>query len=65
MSLDKAIQHHKEHRQPYRNSKAFDATCRNHKGCPCCLSNRLHHNKKRQDAADQQLHDYKNNFAKN
>jgi len=36
MSLDKAIQHGKEKRQPYRRSKAFDHTCRNHGSCPWC-----------------------------
>ena len=30
MSLDKAIEHGKEKRRPYRGAKAIDATCRNH-----------------------------------
>ena len=30
MSLDKAIEHGKEHRKPYRGAKAVDKTCRNH-----------------------------------
>ena len=30
MSLDKAIEHGKEHRKEYRGSKAIDKTCRNH-----------------------------------
>lgn len=33
MSLDKAIEHGKEHRKEYRGSKAIDKTCRNHGGC--------------------------------
>lgn len=33
MSLDKAIQHGKEHRQLYTGGKAIDRTCRNHGGC--------------------------------
>lgn len=41
MSLNKAIEHGKEHRKPYRGSKAFDVYCRNHKGCQACLNNRL------------------------
>lgn len=41
MSLDKAIEHGKEHRKPYRGSKVFDVYCRNHKGCQACLNNRL------------------------
>ena len=41
MTLDKAIEHGKEHRKPYRGGKAIDKTCRNHGGCPACLSNRM------------------------
>lgn len=40
MALDKAIEHGKEHRQPYYGSKAFDKTCRNHGGCLICEGNR-------------------------
>ena len=32
MTLDKAIEHGKEHRKQYRGSKVFDRTCRNHGG---------------------------------
>lgn len=42
MSLDKAILHKKEHRKPYRGSKEFDSSCRNHGSCPWCRENRLH-----------------------
>lgn len=42
MSLDKAIQHGKEHRKPYRGSKAIDPSCRNHGSCSWCKRNRLH-----------------------
>lgn len=42
MSLDKAIEHGKEHRKPYRGSKAIDPSCRNHGSCPWCKRNRLH-----------------------
>lgn len=45
----------KEHRKPYRGSKAYDKTCRNHGGCPACLSNRLHSTNKRKQAADNQI----------
>ena len=40
MSLDKAIEHGKEKRKPYRGAKAIDYTCRNHGGCPWCEQNR-------------------------
>ena len=42
MSLDKAIEHGKEHRKPYRGSKAIDPSCRNHGSCEVCRGNRLH-----------------------
>ena len=42
MSLDKAIEHGKERRKPYRGSKAIDPTCRNHGGCVWCERNRKH-----------------------
>ena len=43
MSLNKAIEHGKEHRKPYRGSKAFDCTCRNNGTCEWCKDNRLIH----------------------
>ena len=54
MSLDKAIEHKKEHRKPYRGAKAIDSTCRNHGSCPWCRSNRLHkfRNKNLEDEID-------------
>lgn len=42
MSLDKAIAHGKEHRKPYRKSKAVDPSCRNHGSCKWCEDNRRH-----------------------
>ena len=42
MSLDKAIKYGKEHRKPYRGSKAFDPYCRNHGPCGYCEQNRKH-----------------------
>lgn len=42
MSLDKAIEHGKEHRKPYRRSKRFDRTCRNHGSCGHCRGNRTY-----------------------
>jgi hypothetical protein len=34
--LDRAIEHGKEHREPYRHSGRFDWTCRPHGRCPWC-----------------------------
>lgn len=53
MSLDKAIEHKKEHRKPYRGSKAIDCTCRNHGSCDWCLENRLFSSKRREPIFDE------------
>ena len=42
MTLDKAIQHGKVNRRPYRKSKSVDSRCRNHGSCGCCRGDRLH-----------------------
>lgn len=34
-------------RRPYRKSRAFDASCRCHGGCPWCYENRMHATRKR------------------
>lgn len=53
VSLDKSIEHKKEQRQPYRKSKAFDSSCRNHGSCPWCEGNRKYHDRKAEDSADE------------
>lgn len=50
MSLDKAIEHGKEHRKPYHGSKAIDRTCRNHGTCDWCKGNRMYSTRKRAEA---------------
>lgn len=60
MSLDKGIQHHKEHRKEYRGSKATDPSCRCHGGCDWCLANRLHKYKKKQLQLEQKEQEYLN-----
>lgn len=40
MSLDKAIEHGKEHRKKYTGAKAICCSCRNHGGCSWCEGNR-------------------------
>ena len=57
MSLDKAIRHGKENRKLYIGSKAFDPSCRNHGGCPFCISNRLHASRKREAYMNDQMED--------
>ena len=53
MSLDKAIKAGKEHRKPYRGSKAHTCSCRNHGSCGWCQGNRQHADVKRQQAANE------------
>lgn len=55
MALNKAIEHGKEKRQPYRKSKRFDSSCRNHGGCPWCESNRTRKNTIRARVAQEQI----------
>lgn len=56
--LDKAIEHNKEHRKPYYGTKAYDRTCRNHGGCPCCKDNRLYRSNKLLEKSEQELEDF-------
>ena len=47
MSLDKSIEHGKEHRKPYKGARAVDKSCRNHGGCYYCEQDRLYKYKKK------------------
>ena len=47
MGLEKAIEHGKEKRKPYRGAKAVDYTCRNHGSCSWCEGNRLYSSKRK------------------
>lgn len=61
MSMDKAIEHGKEHRKPWRGSnrsKNFDKTCRNHGSCDYCKFNRFHTFMKNRAAADDKLREW-------
>lgn len=55
MSFAKSIQHGKEHRKPYRGSKRFDHSCRNHGGCGYCRGNRTHRTRIRECSAVEQI----------
>lgn len=57
MPLDKAILHKKEHRKPWRGSKNFDKTCRNHGGCDWCKANRLYSSTKELERYREQMKD--------
>ena len=50
MSLDKAINHGKEHRKPYHRAKSVDSRCCNRGACHWCRDNRMHkHNRRMQN----------------
>lgn len=46
MSLDKAIQHGKEKRKPYRKSKAISKSCRHGGACSRCRDDRTYSSRK-------------------
>lgn len=58
MTLNKAIEHGKEHRKQYTGAKAVDKTCRNHGSCAWCEENRKHSRTKRELAAEQYMEEY-------
>lgn len=58
MALYKAIRSGKEKRKPYRGSKAFDHSCRNHGTCGYCESTRTHFDRKARTAAADDLKSY-------
>lgn len=60
MGLDKAIEHGKEKRKPYKGAKAIDYTCRNHGSCEWCKSNRLYQQMKMDEASRQALEEMQN-----
>jgi hypothetical protein len=60
MSLDKAIFYGKEKRKPYRGSKRFDRSCRNHGGCGYCLNNRMYQKNKVDEKAELEMKEFKN-----
>ena len=61
MSLDKAIQHGKEHRRPYTGAKAIDRTCRNHGSCEWCQGNRQYESRKKEESTADRLKEYEEN----
>ena len=56
--LDKGIEHGKEHRKPYKGSKAFDRTCRNHGSCDWCRENRMYQQLRAEEAAKEAIEDF-------
>ena len=48
----------KDRRRPYRDSRRFDASCRNHQNCSYCRGNRTYQYRRALEAAQQELKDY-------
>lgn len=59
--LNKAIEHGKEKRKPYRGSKSFCPSCRNHGGCPWCEENRIYKFRKKEQKMLDRLKEFKYN----
>ena len=55
MGLEKAIEHGKEHRKPYRGWKRHDTWCRNHGGCNWCEDDRLYQSRKELEKANDKM----------
>lgn len=55
MSLDKAIEHNKEHRKPYHGAKAVDPACRNHGSDDWAKDNRLYRSNRLLEKSEQDL----------
>ena len=60
MSLNKAIQHGKERRKPYKGAKSFDHSCRNRGRCSWCLNGRLHKRRVSEFAAAEETKEWFN-----
>lgn len=63
MSLDKAILHGKEDREPYRGPKIVDRACRNHSSCRYCRDNRLYNKHKTDEDAELKIKEAKDEFS--
>lgn len=59
MSLDKAIYYGKGKRKPYRDSRRFDWSCRNHKSCPYCYDTRTKKQREQDRLKLKEIKEYK------
>ena len=57
MSLDKSIEHGRDHRKQYHGARAVDRSCRPHGSCPWCRGNRLHNSKVKELDAKEQMNE--------
>jgi len=59
MGLEKAIEHGKEKRKPFKGAKAVDCSCRNHGTCEWCRQNRMYKTIRNLDRTKQELDENK------
>lgn len=59
MSFDNNYPNRKDRRKPYKGSKSFDRTCRNHGSCPYCEGRRLFERRKKELFAELDLREFK------
>lgn len=58
MSIDKSIANGREHRRPYyKKPQIVDKACRCHGTCEYCYDNRMHKNRKADEAIAQMVID--------
>jgi len=55
MGLEKAIEHGKEKRRPYKGAKAVVCSCRNHGTCEWCRGNRTHNTNRKMEKAKAEM----------
>ncbi|MBQ5670250.1 MAG: hypothetical protein IIV29_06130 [Tidjanibacter sp.] len=55
MGLEKAIEHGKEKRKPYKGAKAVDCSCRNHGTCEWCRGNSAHNTNRKIEKAKAEM----------
>lgn len=60
MSFYKFYPKRKDRRKQYRDSRAFDSSCKNHGSCPWCRSNRLYQYRKSILIARSKIKEYQN-----
>lgn len=58
MGLEKAIEHGKEKRKPYKGAKAVDCSCRNNGTCEWCRQNRTYRTIREQIRTKSELNEH-------
>lgn len=59
--FDKTYKNRKDWRKPYRDSRAFDRSCRSGGGCIYCEKGRQHKNTKKELSTKEQMGEFHGN----